>query len=306
MACSTDWPRQYASRRVNGEAAFIDALRALATSPEARGLADDAAVFDGQQGMVVTHDTMVEEVHFLSQQDPADVAWKLVAVNVSDLAAKGARPVAGLLSYTLSDWDERFLAGLSAALGHFDVGLWGGDTVSSAGPRVFGFTAIGRASHLPVPSRAGAQAGEGLFVSGPLGAAMMGYEALRDGTGADSRAYRRPDIDIARGVLVAGLSRAVMDISDGLLLDAWRMAEASQVSLAIESRAVPLAAPEARRHDALIWGDDYQLLFTLPPDQAHLVPFATRIGAVEPRGFAPLFLDGEHIVNQAGLGYRHH
>ncbi len=292
------------------EAAFITALRALATSPEARGLADDAAVLevggpDRKEALVLTHDTMAEGIHFLPTQDPADVAFKLVAVNVSDLAAKGARPTGGLLSYMLSDWDARFLEGLGEALDHFRFPLWGGDTISANGPRTFGLTLIGRAEHVPVPSRAGAAQGEGLFVGGPVGAAMLGFEALRDNTDAGSSAYRRPCPDIERGILVAGISNAVMDISDGLLLDAWRMAEASHVSLAIDSSAVPIAAPEGRRLDALTWGDDYQLLFTLPPDAAHLVRFATRIGSVEPRGFAPLFLDGEPIVNPEGLGYRH-
>ena len=90
----------------------------------------------------------------------------------------------------------------------------------------------------------------------------------------------------------------------GLLLDAWRMAEASQVSLAIEGAAVPIAAPEERRFDALRWGDDYELLFTLPAGTEPRVP-ATRIGSVEPRGFVPLFLDGEPVANSDGLGYEH-
>lgn len=293
---------------MRGELAFIEALRALATAPEARGLADDAAVLEiGGEALVLTHDTMVEGIHFLPGQDPADVAFKLVAVNVSDLAAKGAQPLAGLLSYTLSDWDARFLEGLAEALAHFGFGLWGGDTVSGVGSRVFGLTLIGRAEHVPVPSRGGAEQGDALFVGGPLGAAMIGFEALHDATGGDSRAYRRPEVDIEHGILVAGISRAVMDISDGLLLDAFRLADASGVSLAIDSRAVPLAdaVPEERRLDALTWGDDYQLLFTLAPPRQHLVPFATRIGSVEPRGFAPLFLDGEPIVSPEGLGYRH-
>ena len=96
----------------------------------------------------------------------------------------------------------------------------------------------------------------------------------------------------------------MMDVSDGLLLDAWRMAEASQISLAIDSAAVPIAAPEPRRFDTLRWGDDYELLFTLPPGTQPTVP-ATRIGAVEPRGFVPLFLDGEPIANRDGLGWEH-
>jgi thiamine-monophosphate kinase len=96
----------------------------------------------------------------------------------------------------------------------------------------------------------------------------------------------------------------MMDVSDGLLLDAFRLAEASGVTLALDSDAVPLAAPVARRMDALCWGDDYELLFTLPADTPPPVP-ATRIGTVEPRGFVPLFLDGHPIADSGALGYQH-
>ena len=109
--------------RLMDELGFIQALRGLAGEPEARGLADDAAVLEiGGEALVITHDTMVEGVHFLASQDPADVAFKLAAVNASDLAAKGARPMGALLSYTLSDWNARFLDGLGDALAHFGFG----------------------------------------------------------------------------------------------------------------------------------------------------------------------------------------
>jgi thiamine-monophosphate kinase len=290
---------------MKGEAAFIDALRALAHTPAARGLDDDAAVLEvGGEALVLTHDMMVEGVHFLPEQDPADIAWKLVARNLSDLAAKGAAPLGVLLGHMLGEDDERFVEGLAEVLGLFEVPLLGGDTVGGGLPRTLGITAIGRATHRPVPSRSGARPGDGLFVSGPLGAAMLGFEALRDGTRADSTAYRRPQPRLAQGIALAPLASAMMDISDGLLLDAWRLAEASAVTLAIDGSAVPTPVPDARRLEALTWGDDYELLFTLP---AGVAPpeGATRIGAVEPRGFAPLFLDGEPIVNEAGLGWRH-
>ena len=187
-----------------------------------------------------------------------------------------------------------------------DVPLLGGDTVAGGPPRALGLTALGRATHRPVPSRSGAQVGDGLFVTGQLGAAMLGCEALQRGENdaAATRAYRRPQPRIAEGIALAPLATAMMDISDGLLLDAWRMAEASGVSLAIDSASAPIAAPESRRLDALRWGDDYELLFTAPADTPLPVP-VTRIGTVEPRGFAALFLDGEPIVNEAGLGYEH-
>ncbi|MBW8755547.1 MAG: thiamine-phosphate kinase, partial [Sphingomonadales bacterium] len=115
----------------------------------------------------------------------------------------------------------------------------------------------------PVPSRGGAKVGDRLWITGPVGAAMLGLEALRAGRG-DSLAYRRPAALLAEGQALAPHVGAMMDVSDGLLLDAARMARASGVTLAIDGAAVPLAAPEARRCEALRWGDDYQLLFTLP------------------------------------------
>lgn len=290
---------------MKGEAAFIGSLRALARDPAARGLADDAAVLEvGGEVLVLTHDMLVEGVHFLPEQDLADVAWKLVATNLSDLAAKGAKPLGVLLGFMLGRQDDRFVEGLADALDHYDVRLLGGDTVAGGPPQAFGMTAIGAATCTPVPSRSGARPGDALWLTGKLGAAMMGFEALRDGNGVDSQAYRRPRARLAEGQALAPLTTAMMDVSDGLLLDAWRMAEASQVSLAIGSAAVPIAAPEARRLDALRWGDDYELLFTLPSGTMPPV-LATQVGRVEPRGFVPLFLDDEPIANSEGLGWQH-
>ncbi|WP_231638923.1 thiamine-phosphate kinase [Aurantiacibacter marinus] len=270
----------------------------------ARGLRDDAAVLAlGNQVFVLTHDMMVEGRHFLSSQNMADVAWKLVATNLSDLAAKGAEPVGVLLGHMLGNGDADFVAGLDDVLSHYGVPLLGGDTVAGDGPRAFGLTAIGRASHTPVPSRAGAENGDALFVTGTLGAAMLGLEAFQAGTGGDCTAYTRPMARVAEGQDLAPLAKAMMDVSDGLLLDAFRMAEASEVSIAIDSAAVPVADPE-RRIDCMTWGDDYELLFTLPEGTYPPVP-ATRIGSVEPQGFAALFLDGEAITNPEGLGYLH-
>jgi thiamine-monophosphate kinase len=290
---------------VSGELAWIESLKALATHPAARNLADDAAVLElGGEALVLTHDMLAEGVHFLAGVDPADVAWKLVATNLSDLAAKGAEPLGVLLGFMLGSDDARFAGGLAEVLEHYGVPLLGGDTTSGGPPRAYGLTAVGRATHKPVPSRSGAQIGDALYLTGQLGAAMLGFEALRDGTGGDSTAYRRPLARLAEGQALAPLATAMMDVSDGLLLDAWRLAEASEVTLAIDSTTVPIAGPEDRRFDALRWGDDYELLFTAPADAALPVP-ASRIGSVEPRGFAPLFLDGEPVVSADGLGYQH-
>ena len=280
-------------------------MRALATHPAARGLADDCAVLDfGGEALVITHDMMVEGVHWLPEQDMADVAWKLVASNLSDLAAKGADPVGVLLGFTLGDQDERFIDGLAEALTEFSVPLLGGDTVSANGPRSLGLTALGRASHRPPPSRAGAMEGDNLWLTGPVGAAMLGYEALRDQSGADSIAFRRPTPRLAQGRALAPFATAMMDISDGLLIDASRMANASSITFAINSAAVPFPEnlPPSRRQDAMRWGDDYELLFTLPPTLSPPFP-AFCIGTCISRSAQPVIVDG--AAPHGSLGYTH-
>ena len=294
---------------MSSEATLIAALRALAPHPAARGLADDAAVLEfGGEALVLTHDMMVEGVHWLAGQDPADVAYKLVAVNLSDLAAKGAEPLGVLLGYMLEADDARFLAGLAEALAEFQVPLLGGDTVSApaGSARAIGLTAVGRATFRPVPSRSGAQAGDEVWVTGPLGGAMQGFEALRDGvSGVDTRAFRRPRPLLAEGRALAPLVSAMMDISDGLLLDASRMAQASGGTIALDAAAVPLAEglPEARRHDALTWGDDYQLLFTCPPGRALPISTPVRIGTVVAPVDHAILLDGAPPAG--ALGFEH-
>ena len=286
------------------ETDFIAALRRLPLHAAARGLEDDAAVLElASETLVLTHDVLAEGRHWLPGQDMADVAWKLVSTNLSDLAAKGAEPVGILLGHVLAENDDAFLEGLEDALLHYGVPLLGGDTVAADGPRTLGLTAIGRATHTPVPSRGGAGNGDALWITGTLGAAMLGFEAVKHGGDADPTPYLRPMARLAEGRDLAPLATAMMDVSDGLLLDAFRMAEASEASLAIDTAAAPVADPD-RRHDCLTWGEDYELLFTLP-DGTFPPVRATRIGTVEPRGFAPLFVDGEPVTDASGLGYMH-
>ena len=292
---------------MTSELAFIDMLRRLATHPGARGLADDCAVIElGGEALVLTHDAMAEGVHFLAGQDPADIAWKLVATNLSDLAAKGAEPLGVLLGYMFGPDDARFVEGLEQALAHYRTPLLGGDTISGDGAQVLGLTALGRATHRPVPSRSGARPGDGLWLTGPVGAAMLGLEALSAGPGAnraDSLAYRRPQALLAEGQALAPHVAAMMDVSDGLLLDAARMARASGVTFAIDSRAVPIAAPEDRRAEAMRWGEDYQLLFAARADASLPLP-AHRIGKALPQGQAPILLDGCPARREKWLGLR--
>ncbi|QDH35447.1 thiamine-phosphate kinase [Porphyrobacter sp. YT40] len=279
---------------------FIAALRALPLHPGARGLADDCAVIAlGSETLILTHDMMAEGTHFRADADMADVASKLVATNLSDLAAKGAEPLGVLLGHTLGRDDARFLEGLREALAAFDTPLLGGDTIAAAGARTFGLTAIGRATHTPVPTRSGARAGDHIYLTGPVGRAMLGFE----GDPAHRAAFDRPVPRLAEGRALAPLVSAMMDVSDGLLLDAFRMAEASGVTLALDPAAIPVADP-SRMEDCIRWGDDYELLFTARPS-ATLPVAAHRIGTVSPHGLAPLTLGETALTDPASLGYRH-
>jgi len=304
------------------EADFLAALKALPLHAGALGLTDDAARLGD---WVLTTDTMVEGVHFLPADPPVDIAWKLVAVNLSDLAAKGAVPEAVLLSYPLADdaWDRGFVAGLGEALAVMGVTLIGGDTVSlpSGAPRVLGLTAIGRAGSA-TPARGGACAGDRLYVTGTIGDAGAGLALASGARGAGDlsqehraflvNAYRRPTPRSSEGIALAPLVAAMMDVSDGLLIDAARLAAASGLSVTIDLAAVPLSAAyrayagedRAARLAAATAGDDYQLLFAAPASAAIPVP-ATAIGAFE-TGTGLRLTDGDVVVGvPSRLGFEH-
>ncbi|MBN8849559.1 MULTISPECIES: thiamine-phosphate kinase [unclassified Sphingomonas] len=291
------------------EAEFIAALRRLPLHPGALGLADDAARLGGY---VLTTDTMVEGVHFLATDPPEDIAWKLVATNLSDLAAKGARPEGALLNYPLGEdkWDRAFLAGLDTALAALDCPLIGGDTVSlpEGAARVLTLTAIG--ADAVAPARSGALPGDDLWVTGTIGDAGAGLAIARGAAGPAAllAAYRRPRPRVAEGRLLAAHVHAMMDVSDGLLIDAWRMAAASGCAVAIDLARVPLSADyRATGGDALAAataGDDYQLLFAAAPDAPLPVP-ATCVGTfVEGSGLS--LTEGDRAVPlPPRLGFEH-
>lgn len=293
------------------EAEFIDALREMPLHPGAFGLRNDVALIGD---LVLTHDVIVEGAHFLTDDPPESVGWKLAAVNLSDLAAAGASPEGVLLGYPLgtSDWDRRFLDGLGEALRAFDCPLIGGDTVRASGPRVLGLTAVGRSAR--VAGRRGARPGDALWVTGTIGDAGAGLAMAREGEG-DARLidrYRRPVPRIEEGRVLAPIASSMMDVSDGLLIDASRIAAASGVEIAIALDAVPLS-PErivwggdarAARLQAATAGDDYELLFTLSAGATPPVA-ATRIGAVRNGCGLTLTHDGIDIALPASLGFSH-
>lgn len=266
-------------------------------------------------GLVLTHDMIAEGVHFLPGDPPADVAWKLLAVNLSDLAAKGAEPLGVLMGYALTgdnDWDHAFIAGLDEALKAFDVPLLGGDTISLPDRRVLGLTAIGRAPEGGAPSRSGARAGDALYVTGTIGDAGLGLAVARGEVAGDPSllaAYRRPLPRLAEGRALAPLVSAMMDVSDGLMLDAARMAEASGLAVAIELADLPFspfrpAADRAARLAAAGAGDDYELLFAAADDIVLPVP-ATRIGRFSIGQGLTLSDNGENVPLPDRLGYLH-
>ena len=306
------------------ESQIIERLRRIATDPAARELRDDVAVLDG---LVITHDSIAEGVHFLPFDPPASVGWKLVAVNLSDLAAKGATPAGALLLLTLSgdsDWEAQFLSGVEAACESYGLPLIGGDTIAlpEGAPRVLGLTVIGRASDR-VPHRAGAKPGDSLWLVGTLGDSVAGLAQLlgdRNATGPLVDVYRRPVPQLEAGKALAPHADAMMDVSDGVLLDALRMAEASRCSAVIDLDRLPLSADflaargdsRAARLFAATGGDDYALLGAFAPDfdpSTLNLPKGTTIAAIgsleagEPA--IRLASDGEPIALPETLGHEH-
>ncbi len=255
--------------------------------PGARGLVDDVAVIDPPPGqrLAVTTDALVEDIHFLGRDRPFDIARKALRCNLSDLAAKGADPLAYSLALALpkqidDGWLADFCAGLAADQAAFGIALSGGDSVSTPGPIMVSITAFGLCPAGPVIDRAGAQPGDLVLVSGTLGDALLGLRVLRgelpglDPADADWLAgrYWAPTPRFTLRPLLRGGATASLDISDGLLADLGHIAAASGVAIRVEAQAVPLS-PAARGAgisviDACTGGDDYEVALTVPP---HLI-----------------------------------
>jgi thiamine-monophosphate kinase len=249
------------------------------------GPGDDAAVLRPPPDMdlVQTVDTCLEGVHFPAGLDPADVAWRSLAVNLSDLAAMGAEPAWALLSLALpradEDWLDGFARGLAELAGSTGLDLVGGDMVR--GPLAVTFALTGFVPPGAALRRAGARPGDGIWVTGPLGGGAAGLAAWRRGEPGAAGAFLRPRPRLAEGRALRGLASAAIDVSDGLLQDLGHLLTASGVGAELELERIPLdpgaAAAEAGLEMALRGGDDYQLCFTLPPaDEAGLHGAAAR------------------------------
>jgi thiamine-monophosphate kinase len=259
----------------------------------ALGLADDAAVLTppANRQLVISADAMVQGVHFLPDDPPETIGRKLLRVNLSDLAAMGADPLGYLLTvsvpkHTPDAWFAGFAAGLAQDQSHFGMTLLGGDTTSTPGPISLSATVLGHVAPGAALTRAGARAGDGIFVTGTIGDGALGLRALRgeiaDPDGFLGNRYRLPQPRL--GLALAGIANAAMDISDGLLQDLGHLCRASGLGAEIHAARVPLspaaqAAGPAWLPLCLTGGDDYELLLAVPDSaEAALVEAAGRAG----------------------------
>ncbi|MCZ6886431.1 MAG: thiamine-phosphate kinase [Alphaproteobacteria bacterium] len=259
-------------------------------APGALGLTDDAAIVDlpPDEQLVVALDALVAGVHFLASDPPGDIARKIVRVNLSDLAAMGARPVGLLLSLVLPqdvtlDWLQEFAQGLKSDVEKFAVPLIGGDTVSSPGPLTLSLTALGAVPTAGALTRAGARPGDGIYVTGTIGDGVLGLEVAQGGLkdlppahrDALLARYRKPEPRLEFGVRLVGIGHAAIDVSDGLLADLEHICACSGVGASITAGKVPvspaakgvLQLDSGRLVDFLVGGDDYELLFTASPER---------------------------------------
>lgn len=292
------------------------------------GIGDDAALLTcvPDQLLVTATDTLIEDVHFPKTTLAQDIAYKALAVNLSDLAAMGAEPLWFLLALTLpqpdEQWLQEFSRGLFELAGEFKLQLVGGDT--TRGPLSITIQALGRVPPHQALLRKGAKAGDRIYVSGTLGDAGLGLEMSREKIKLSDTAQRlalqrlnRPTPRLPLGQALRGLASSAIDISDGLVADLGHILESSKVGARIQVENLPLSTvlrealplQEAQRL-ALSAGDDYELCFTVPREKeaellekiTALEPGCTCIGEIRAT-------DGLEIVGLSGnlalAGYQH-
>ena len=319
-----------------GEFERIRRFFAPLAGPGGLGLLDDAAVVDCRAGqrLVVTADSIVAGVHYLPDDPPDLVARKLLRVNLSDLAAMGARPLHYLLTTALPaalgpDWVAEFARGLAEDQRRFGIDLLGGDSVATTGPAVLSLTAIGEVAAGMEIRRNDARAGDLVWVSGTVGDAFLGLALLRGAYPQLAPEYRAgligrfqvPDPRVDLGRRLAGIAHAMIDISDGLIADLAHICDTSRVAAVIALPSLPLSRAALGVVDGepgvrlalATGGDDYELLFTAPAGSTQAIDDLssvlglpiTRIGKIESG-------EGVRLVDAAGRtipivepGYRH-
>jgi len=311
-------------------------LRPLALDPGALGLKDDAAVLSVPPGqeLVMTADAIVAGVHFLPDDPPDLVARKLLRVNLSDLAAKGARPAGYLMTIA---WPHglteamvaQFVAGLAQDQAGFGIALLGGDTVMTPGPWTLSVTAFGHVAAGGMRTRTGAKPGDEVWITGTIGDGAFGLLAAQGSlpqASAEDQAYlanryHLPQPRLEFGVRLGALASAGLDVSDGLIADLGHLLNASGTGARIDIGRVPLspalwgliAGDPVLLRQAVTGGDDYELCFTAPPAASQDIRAlaaesglkVTVIGQVtREQGLCVTGLDGTPMTFEAG-GYRH-
>ena len=281
---------------------------APAAGSAALGLLDDAALLTPPAGcdLVLTCDALVAGAHFFADDPPASIARKALRVNLSDLAAKGARPLGFLLSLALpSDWTEAWLAAFAAALGEdgatYGCPLAGGDTVKTPGPLTLSIAAFGAVPSGRMAARTGVRPGDRLYVTGTIGDAAIGLR-LRQGRGPDlppadrdflHRRYLEPQPHVALAPAMTAYANGGMDVSDGFVGDLTKMLRVSGVSADVEVDRLPLsrAAEAAIAADpdlkmlALTGGDDYEIIAAIAPENTAAFEAAAAAAGVPIAGF---------------------
>lgn len=313
----------------------------LAQDPGSLGLTDDASVYRPRPGyeLVLTKDMLASNVHFFANDPPEAIAAKALRVNLSDLAAKGAKPRAYMLGLGLADdwsadWLERFACGLKGDQAAFDLTLVGGDTIRSGNGLQISITAIGEVPDGTAVRRSGGRAGDILYVSGTLGDAAAGLKErleadVLDRIGLSEQArkhiqnrYLLPQPRVALAEAVRTWAHASLDVSDGIFADAGHMASASGLDLVLDVSLLPLSAAlsEIAGRDpdlamaCLGGGDDYEILCLVGPEQAEAFEGAAEaagipvnaVGRAE-AGKGTVILEKDGQILEAGQlsGFRH-
>jgi thiamine-monophosphate kinase len=310
-----------------GEFELIATLFAPLAAPAALHLRDDAAFLKVSPGheLVVTMDTVIAGVHFRLDDPPELIARKALRVNLSDLAAKGAKPIGFLHALALNDtitdaYLEKYASGLAADVAAYQCPLFGGDTTSGPGLLAITITAMGEVESGKGILRSGAKPGDILFVTGTIGDGALGLACLTGGLPPSEALidrYRLPQPRL--GLRLNDIASASLDVSDGLVADVGHICTSSGVGAVIERAKIPLSrdAKAAVATDKMWWdriltgGDDYELAFTVPPARvSRLAELAgdvtiTEIGRV-------VAGNGVQVVDESGAplpisaaGYRH-
>lgn len=296
-------------------------------------LRNDGASFSlpPTQELVISSDTMVENVHFLRGDPAFSIAVKLLGCNLSDLAAMGATAYGYSLNLSVPQtkegkdyyndaWFEQFSLGLKEMQEEYDFSLLGGDTTSIEGPLVMSVTILGLAPKGQVLYRHKSKIGDDVWVTGHLGQAALGLAArrglLEDPTGSFIDAYLHPYPKI--GLSLARFVHSVMDISDGILQDAGHIARESQVGITLYEAQFPftkeaLATDEKWRETRLLGGDDYELLITCPPEEEtalriecarNAIP-VTKIGKIHEGDGVQILDKNGHPISFSKTGWQH-